>query len=233
VLTSTQAVLAAAIGAPDPAVDVGDDDLAYSAAPALPDAIRDLDAREPSLRAATDVLRGQHELTRAIEAEHAPDVSVLAGLTGRAGGAPVAGKPTPTGGGWLPDVPNWNALVVMTWPVFDRTIDVRAEASRRIERLRAAEVDVERERLRGRLAQVYTDLTVAGAAVPALARALDAARANQAQADARFRSGLATAIELADAEALLTDAEIQLAVGQFQLARARARLARAIAERAP
>jgi outer membrane protein TolC len=69
--------------------------------------------------------------------------------------------------------------------------------------------------------------------VPALQRALDAARANEDQVDARFRAGLATAVELADAEALLTNAEIQLAIGQFQLSRANARLARATAEVTP
>jgi outer membrane protein TolC len=69
--------------------------------------------------------------------------------------------------------------------------------------------------------------------LPALQRAVDAATANQAQADARFSQGLGTAVELADAEALLTDTQIDLAVGQFQRARARARLARVIAEVAP
>jgi len=64
-----------------------------------------------------------------------------------------------------------------------------------------------------------------------LRRSLDAAVANYAQADARFRSGLGNAVELADAEALRTDAEIQLALGSFELARARAALGRAIAER--
>ena len=50
--------------------------------------------------------------------------------------------------------------------------------------------------------------------------------ANHEQAEARFNGGLGTAVELSDAEALLTDAQIQLAVGQFQLV-ARARSARA------
>ena len=112
----------------------------------------------------------------------------------------------------------------------DRTVDVRAETSRRAETVRGDELDAERERLRGLATQAYVDLDVAQSALPALQRALDAATANQAQADARFANGLATAVELADAEALLTDAQIQLAIGRFQLARARARLARVAAE---
>jgi outer membrane protein len=216
-LTTAQAVLAAAIGAPDSGIDAGADDVAYPAAPSLDAAVHGFDQREPALRAAKDALAAQQQVTRAIEDELRPDLGVAAGITGRAGD-------------WVPNVPNYAAMVVLTWPLFDRTVDVRAETSRRLERVRAAEVDAEREKLRGGAAQAYVDLEVSQSALPALQRSLDAARANQDQADARFKSGLATAVELADAEALLTDAEIQLAIGQFQLARARARLARVIAE---
>jgi outer membrane protein TolC len=227
-LTSAQSVLAAAIGAPDTeidaGIDAGADDVAYAESSTL-----DV-SRDPALRAANDALAGQRALTHAIEAEKHPDLSVMAGITGRAGGTPVATNPTPKGNGWLPSVPNWDVLAVLTLPLLDRTIDVRAETSRRLERVRAAEVDAQRVQLTGRAAQVLVDVQVAQTAVPALQRSLDAARANQDQADARFKTGLATAVELADAEALLTDAEIQLAIGQFQLARARARLARVLSE---
>jgi outer membrane protein len=59
---------------------------------------------------------------------------------------------------------------------------------------------------------------------------LDAAHANYAQADARFKAGLGTSVELADAEALRADAEIRLAIGIFDLAKTRAAFGRAIAE---
>ena len=55
-------------------------------------------------------------------------------------------------------------------------------------------------------------------------------RANYAQADARFKAGLGTSVELADAEGLRTEAEIQLVLGEFELARARAAFGRTIAE---
>ena len=73
-------------------------------------------------------------------------------------------------------------------------------------------------------------MAVARDALPALQHELEAARANYAQADARFKAGLGTSVELADAEALRTDAEIQLALGTFELAKARAAFGRAIAE---
>jgi outer membrane protein TolC len=71
---------------------------------------------------------------------------------------------------------------------------------------------------------------VALKAVPGLQVAVDAARANQAQAEARFKAGLGNIVELADAEALLTNAQLQLAVGQFTVARARATLGRVMAQ---
>ena len=101
------------------------------------------------------------------------------------------------------------------------------------ERVRAAEVDAQREKLRAQIEEATEELGVAQKALPALQRAVDAATANLDQANARFGKGLGTAVELADAEALLTDSQIQLAVGQFQRARARARLARVIAEVVP
>ena len=229
-VTSAQAVLAAAIGAPDAAIDTGADDVTYPSAPALDVTVRELGEREPSLRAAKDVLVAQRAVTSSIERELLPDVSLSAGLSGRAGGSAVTGQSTPAGGGWIPDVPNYDAMVVLSWPLFDRTVSVRAETSRRIEHVRTAELDAQRERLRGLAAQSYVDLEVAQSALPALQRAVDAATANEQQVDARFKNGVSTAVELADAEALLTESEIQLAIGQFQLARARARVARVLAE---
>jgi outer membrane protein TolC len=230
-LRAAEQVLAAAIGAPEPALDAGDDDVAYAPPPTID--LRELDQRIPSLRAAIDALRGQHALTTAIEAELRPDLSLSASLTGRAGGTEVTTNPTPTGAGWLPSVPNWDAMIVLSWPLFDKTVGARADVSRRLERVRAAEVDAQREKLRAQIAQATEELVVVEKALPALQRAVDAATANLDQANARFGKGLGTAVELADAEGLLTDSQIQLAVGQFQRARARARLARVIAEVIP
>ena len=85
------------------------------------------------------------------------------------------------------------------------------------------------EQIQAYLQRTYVELGVSEQALPALQRALDAANANHAQAEARFTAGLGNAVELSDAEALLVDAQIQLAIGQFQLSQARARVQRALA----
>ena len=78
--------------------------------------------------------------------------------------------------------------------------------------------------------QGYEEVQVAQAALVGLQRAVDAAHANYAQAEARFKAGLGTSLELADAEAVRTETEIQLAVGRYDVLRARALLARLFGE---
>ena len=78
--------------------------------------------------------------------------------------------------------------------------------------------------------RAYVGAQVAKASLASLVRAVEAAVANYAQAEARFKAGMGTALELADAEYLRTDAEIQLAGGKFELSRARAVLGKLLAE---
>jgi outer membrane protein TolC len=130
----------------------------------------------------------------------------------------------------LPVIPNWDAGLVISWPIFDGTVNARERAARAREDVARDEIDAARLRAVMDVRRTYVQVDVARAALPSLQRAVDAARANYAQAEARFRAGLGTSVELADAEALRTDSEIQLAVGVFDLARARAAFGRAIAE---
>jgi outer membrane protein len=234
-LNLAQQRLAAAIGASDAAVDAGVDDVAWAAptrdgtAPTLDGSTQN---ERPELRAAqlrVDATRAQAD---AISAELRPTLSVSASLTARAGGADVAAGGV-TGDGWAPVVPNWDAFVSLSWPIFDRTIDARAVIAHRQADVRAAELAGLRESVRVGISRAYEELSLAEASLPALQRSLDAATANHDQAEARYGKGLATAIELSDAEALLTDAQVQIAVGQFARDRARARLARALAEVTP
>jgi outer membrane protein TolC len=176
-------------------------------------------------------LRAEEEHTRAIGAELRPDIALSATLSGRSGGAPPSGNGIPADhGGWLPEVANWDIGVVFSWPIFDGTTRARQDASRAREQVRREEIALVRHDQTTAIRQSYAAVDVARNALPGLARSVEAARANYEQADARFKSGLGTSVELADAEALRTEADIQLALGQFDLARARASFGRAIAE---
>lgn len=177
-------------------------------------------------RARVEAQRGE---TRRLEAQRRPTLFASAGVNGRAGGAPPNAGPLPPGDGWAPIVPNWHAGVVLSWPILDPTWELRASASRERERALAFEADVAFQRQRALISASWHDADTAMKAVAALERGRDAARANYVQAENRFKVGLGTSTELADAQALRTEAEIQLAIGRFHMARARAALERAIA----
>ena len=225
-----RSVLAAAIGAPDAAVEIADVAPVPADMPALPEALAMAQQRDPRLAETIAELKAAEEHTRAVGAELRPDLSLTATLSGRAGGAPPSSGTGARGDGWVPDVPNWDAGVVLSWPLFDGTVSARRGGARAMEQVRRDEIDVLREQDVAAVRQSYVEVQVANAALAALRSEAVAARANYEQADARFRAGIGNAVELADAEALRTGAEIQLALGLFDLARARAAFGRAVAE---
>ncbi|HTQ02383.1 MAG TPA: TolC family protein [Polyangiaceae bacterium] len=228
---TAEVVLAAAVGVPDASLDIAEAPPAPGELPSLADAIRQGVRRDPAVLEAVASLRAAEATTRAIGAELRPDVAATATFSGRAGGATPSGNGVrPAGSGFLPDVPNWDAGLVLNVPLFDGVINAREDAARARERVRTEELAAANQREIAAIRRAYVATDVARAALPRLSSAVDAARANYAQAEARFNAGLGTSVELADAEAVRTDAEIQLALGQFELARARARFGRAIAE---
>jgi outer membrane protein len=230
-LETAQAVLAAVVGAKEPALDALDTPPAPVALPSLDEGLRHAASHDPGVLAARAALAAQEAESRAIGAQLRPDLQLTAALSGRAGGAPPSGNGTPAdANGWLPNVPNWDVGVVLSVPLFDGTVDARQRAARARERARQAEIAVALQEQSAVVREAFLAVRVALSALPGLERSQQAARANYEQADARFRAGLGTSVELADAEAVRTDAEIQLALGTFEVARARAAFGRAIAE---
>jgi outer membrane protein TolC len=230
-LLTAETALAAAVGVDEPALDAAGVPTTPPDLPALDAAIGQASTRDPRIAAAVAALRAEEEHTRAIGSELRPDLSLSTTISGRAGGATPSGNGDPANqDGWLPNVANWNIGVVFSWPIFDGTIRARQSASRAREEVRHEEIALVRHDQTVIIRQTYAAVDVARSALPGLGRSVEAARANYDQADARFKSGLGTSVELADAEALRTEADIQLALGQFDLARARAAFGRAIAE---
>ena len=89
-----------------------------------------------------DVIRAGHGLQvglefarglvalRAIGRELLPNLFLSATISSRAGGAPPSSGDVPFGQGWLPDVINWHAGIVLQWNLFDATVLARRDASR-------------------------------------------------------------------------------------------------------
>lgn len=236
-IETAQALWAAAVGVPEPLLDALEegevsltgDGTALAALPTLGGAFDQALAQDPGLRAALARLAAQQAATRATLRRWAPSLSLTAGVSGRAGGAPTSGGPSGQSG-WLPTTPNWDIGLVLQAPIFDGVLLARQRQSQAQEDVLRAEVDAARRRLLVDVQRAYTAFRLAESALPALRAAALAAQKNDEHASARFRIGLSTSIELADAQALRTDAEIQLAVGRFELFRARAAFHRCLAQ---
>ncbi len=230
-VTTTQAVLAAAVGGSDLMLDADGVLPTASDVPTLADALAKAASRDPRVAQALAKVHAQEARTHAIFAELRPDLSATATFSARAGGAtPTVAMASADYNGWLPTVPNWDIGLVLSWSIYDGTVVARGRASEAMEAALREDVAAIKQVLNADVQRAYIALQVARDALPGLERAFTAAVANYQQADARFKAGLGTAVELADAEALRTDAEIQLALGKFDIAKARAQLDRVIAQ---
>ncbi len=230
-LRVAQQLLAAAVGSPEPALDIADQPPTPADLPSLDAAVQQALQREPMLQAALARIQAQEDETRAAFAQFRPDLYVFGTLNGRAGGfTPSGGAPIPNGNGWIPEVPNWQVGIVLSWPLFDGTLWGKGKASEQLEVVRREEAAVTRLQLVAQVDNAYVSVMVAREALPRIQASLAAAQANYAQAEARFRSGLGSATDLADAASLWIEAQTALALGEFDLARSRAAFGRAIAE---
>src|SRR5207302_7540591 len=96
--------------------------------PSLASALEQAAGRDPRVLEALAELRASEERTRAIGAALRPDLSATGTVSTRAGGAPPSGNgELASGGGWAPNVPNWDVGVVLAWPLFDGTVLARKE----------------------------------------------------------------------------------------------------------
>jgi len=222
---SARAVFAAAVGVTTSMLDAAPEAEAFEEAPPLESSMRRALERDPTLDEARSRIRGGEAVTRAIAAEMRPDLSLTATLSGRDGTAGTSDRYR-----YLPSVPNWDAGLVLRVPLYEPIISARRDAAAARVEVAKADLAALTQQEAAAIQQAYVALDVSRAALVSLSRAVEAAHANYAQAEARFKAGLGTSLELADAETVRTDAEIQLAVGQFDALRARAVLGRLTAE---
>ncbi len=229
-LEVARGVFAAAVGFDQPELDASDEASATPPLPSLTDAETRAVAADPAVREAVGRVRAEQALAESVAATLRPNLFVTASASLRAGGAAASNAVVPDGRGLEPNVPNYSAGVVLRWPFFEPVTQARVRALHSREHALASEVEVTRQRAFSRAHQAYQNVSTATAALFALAKAVQAARANHEQAEGRFRAGLGTSTELADAEALRLNAEAEQVIGTFEAETARAELARAIAE---
>jgi outer membrane protein TolC len=223
-------VFAASVGVDDRLLDVTGQPPATQGIPPLEQGLKEALDRDPVLQEARSRIAGAEALTRAVASEMRPDLALTATLSERAGMASPSSGSISDKYGPLPTVTNWDVGLVLRLPLYDPVIAARrGAAASRIQIARADALALSQQEAAA-VQQAYVAVEVSEAALLGLGRALDAARANYSQAEARFKAGLGTSLELADAEAVRTDAEIQLAVGEFESVRTKAMVTRLTAE---
>lgn len=151
----------------------------------------------------------------------APRVQVLGTAYARGTGARASGETLGGVNGLGPNIHNWAAGVGVSLPIMERPA---LRAKRDVERARFHGESRKRQQL---IADLTGQLNVALASLAAsreiaanMPDQVEAARATERQALARYRAGLGNAVDVADAQRQLTQAEIEYAVARLSIWRA-------------
>jgi outer membrane protein TolC len=127
-----------------------------------------------------------------------------------------------------PNIANWAAGMTMFYPLFERPVlRVRQEIEMHRELVESARYDRILVDLTAQLERTKVVEDSARRIAQNTPFQLQAARALEAQATARYQAGLGTVIEVADAQRLLTQAEIDDSIARLNIWRARLAIASA------
>jgi outer membrane protein TolC len=174
-------------------------------------------AERDAARARRDVAAGAYR----------PKVDVLGALYGRGTGAALDGSFEGGSAGLWPERTNWAVGLAVRFPLLDFATRQETKVQDYLEE--AAEARYERavERVASELGRARIHLDSARRITENTPAELEAALALQVQARARYDSGLAAVLEVAEAERILRRAETEDAVARLDLWRARFEVAAA------
>jgi len=160
-----------------------------------------------------------------------PTVLLQSAVYGRGSGANIDGTFAGGAGGLSPSVSNWAVGVSVN---FDLLGFAAHDATRRIETQEAAREQANRDMvfqsIRGDVARADIAVEAARQVAANTPVQLDAARTLEGQATARYRAGLGTVVEVAEAQRLLRQAEVEDALARLGVWRALFGLAAATGE---
>ena len=155
---------------------------------------------------------------RVLEKAYVPRFALQGSTFARGSGAPSATRRLGGISGLGPNIANWAAGMTVFFPAFDRPVlRVRYEVEQHRELAESARYDRVLTDLTAQLERAKVVEESAGRIARNTPFQLAAARALEAQATARYQAGLATAVDVADAQRLLTQAEIDDAVARLNI----------------
>jgi outer membrane protein TolC len=152
----------------------------------------------------------------ALDRAYYPKFYFQSAVFGRGSGFAPAGNFLGGTNGLGLDRSNWATGVTMTFPLFDIfTIRSRRAVEAANERAEAARYDQTLQDLTGQLRKAQASLEGARHVAENTPLELDAARTTENQERARYQAGLATLVDVADAQSLLVQAETDDAIARL------------------
>lgn len=169
-------------------------------------------ASHPLARAQAAAVQAVQARERALDRSYLPKFNCQFALYGRGSSALLDGSIDPTQG-LAPDVPNWAAGLTVTFPVLDIfSIRARKRVETGNENAEQARYDQVMQELRTQDVRASAALEAALSIASNTPVQLGAAQDAHTRARARYDAGLATAVEVADAQRLLAQAQFDNAV---------------------
>jgi len=148
-------------------------------------------------------------LVRALDRSYYPKFYFQSEVMGRGSGFDPTGKFLGGSEGLGPDRANWAVGVTATFPVFDIfSIKSKRAVEAANEHAEEARYDQALQDLTGQLRKAQASLDGARKVAENTPVELDAARTTETQERARYQAGLATLVDVSDAQSLLVQAEI-------------------------
>src|SRR5579875_1941568 len=228
-----QATLADALGITgDERIETADSQL-FAQLPQIP-SFTGVAPGNPFLRQFAAGIKSSQSLERAAGYEYLPRLDVVAGIFGRGTGLTFSSAVPGPGSGALPNAFNWAAGVVFTIPIqqlFAARADIHAAAAH--VRLAESQYGETALQIKDQLDSAQAMLRGAEKIAANIPLELGAARATWNQNNSRYRAGLMTVLDVADAQQLLTQAEVDNAVARVNVWRAMLLVSRAAGDLAP
>ncbi len=194
-------------------------------------------SREPGLHPLAELGEAERDAARArrdvAASEYHPKLDLLAAVYGRGTGALLDGSFEGGSAGLWPERTNWALGIAVRFPLLDFAARQETRAQEYREHAADARYENAVQRVTAELERARIHLDAARRIAENTPAELEAARALQVQARARYDAGLAAVLEVADAERILRRVETEDAVARLEVWRARFGVAAAEGDLSP
>ena len=165
---------------------------------------------------------------RALDRAYYPKFTLEGTVYARGTGIQTDGSTGGAASGLGPNIQNWGLGMSVTFPLFEiSSIRAKRDVEMANERAESARYKQVRQDIEGQVERARAVLSGARRIAATTPATVDAARAGEQQATARYKAGLASIVEVAEAQRLLTQAEIDDSLARLGIWRARLGLAAA------